>query len=64
MANARWIALGNRSERFVMVCNVCEGMDDSRPAVILDLEGGTYLNVSELLSWLPLNLRNRVLYSS
>lgn len=64
MANARWIALGNRSERFVMVCNVSEGMDDSRPAVILDLEGGTYLNVSELLSWLPLNLRNRVLYSS
>lgn len=77
LANARSARLGESKMRYIVVCNVHEGIDPDRPIRILDslkaeqnriaglMPGDAdYLFVAELLQRLPEDLRKQVLYSN
>jgi len=76
LANAEWARCNLSTMRYVIVCNVHEGIDPDQPIRILDAVQAThnlnsgvktgegeYINVAELLSRLPEDLRKRLLYS-
>lgn len=60
LANAVEGRKGN-GMRYIIVRNIFEAMVDDLPVVILDCEDETHLSVTELLSRLPVDLRNRAL---
>jgi len=76
LANAEWAADNRSSMRYVVVCNVHEGIDPDQPIRILDsivaeqnrIAGqkpseADYLFVAELLSRLSEEARKHFLYS-
>nr|QDH88561.1 MAG: hypothetical protein H3BulkLitter173043_000002 [Leviviridae sp.] len=65
LANAEWAASNGRpSMRYVVVCNVHEGIDPNEPIRILDSVGTErFLYVSDLLLRLSEEARKHFLYS-
>lgn len=61
IANANWVREGGNGMRYVVVCNVHEGIDPDLPIQILDSMDETYLFVAELLQRLPEGLRKQTL---
>jgi len=50
LANAEWAANTGCAMRYVVACNVHEGIDPDQPIRVLDSQDGTYLNVADLSS--------------
>lgn len=76
LANAYEMRTGRSKMRYVLVCNVHEGIDPEQPLRILDTtvaeqrrragessSDADYIHVAELLNRLPEDLRKRVLHS-
>lgn len=76
LANAEWTRSGGSGMRYVIVCNVHEGIDPDQPIRILDAVEAEhrrqlgespadcdYVYVTDLLQRLPEDLRKRVLLS-
>lgn len=63
LANANWNREGGRGMRYIIACNVHEGIDPDLPILVVDAVDDTQLYVAELLQRLPEDLRKRVLHN-
>jgi len=63
LANAHQARLGISKYRYIVDCNVHEGIDPGLPIRISDVCMAEQIDVSELLDRLPLDLRKLVEYS-
>jgi len=62
LANAEECARGFKGMRYVITCNVHEGLDPDQPIWILDSVAPAMINVAELTQRLSEDNRKRVLF--